>query len=124
LLRGDSGGGVADGQPYGPVAEVGDQVQAPSQGFHVPGDDLERGHLAVLDLGHAGHAHARRGLLVFGGVVEVQLLGERDVVPVPPLPVAGLVAARQQERRAGRIEREDDPDPGRPRDPGRSSLRW
>jgi hypothetical protein len=49
--------------------------------------------------------------------------GERDVVAVPPLPVAGLVAAGQQQRRPG-------PDakmiliPGRPRDPGRSSFRW
>jgi hypothetical protein len=60
LLCGGARGGVADRQPDGSVAEVGDQVKAPSQGLHVPGDDLEGGHLAVLDLGHAGDAHAHR----------------------------------------------------------------
>jgi hypothetical protein len=74
------GGGVADGQPCGAVAEVGDQVEAPSQGFHVPGDDLEGGHLAVLDMGHAGGAYARRGGDVFPR--EAQLLaGLGELVP-------------------------------------------
>jgi hypothetical protein len=45
-----------DGQADGPVAEVGYQVNVSSQRLHVPGDELERGHLAVLDLGYPGHA--------------------------------------------------------------------
>lgn len=57
----------------------------------------------------AGCAWACSLPLVFGGVVEVQLLGERNVVAVPPLPVAGLVAAELQQGRPGGVEREDDP---------------
>ena len=55
-VRGD----VADGQPYGPVTEVGDQVKAPAQGFDVARDDLERCHPTMLDLGYLGDAHAHR----------------------------------------------------------------
>jgi hypothetical protein len=42
-------------------------------------------------------------------------LGDRDVLLVPPLPVPGLVAAGEQQGRAGGIEREEHPDLG----PGR-----
>ena len=53
--------GVADGQADGPVAEVGDEVQAAAEGLDVAGDDLEGGDLAVLDLGHPGDADAHGG---------------------------------------------------------------
>jgi hypothetical protein len=55
------GGGVADGQPDGPVAEISDEVQSASEGFDVAGDDLEGGDFAVLDLGYPGDAHAHGG---------------------------------------------------------------
>lgn len=35
--------GVADGQPDGPVAEIGHEVQAASERLDVAGDDLVRG---------------------------------------------------------------------------------
>ena len=46
------GGGVGDGQPDGPVAEVGHEVQPAAECFDVAGDDLNGGDLAVLDLGY------------------------------------------------------------------------
>jgi len=52
---------VTDGEPDGPVAEIGYEVQPPAEGLDVAGDDLERSDLAVLDLGHPGDAHAHRG---------------------------------------------------------------
>ncbi|MHB1596890.1 MAG: DDE-type integrase/transposase/recombinase [Streptosporangiaceae bacterium] len=63
-LRG--GCGVGDGQPDGPVAEVGHQVQPSAEGLDVSGDDLKRGDLAVLDLGYPGdtHPHGGGGLLL------------------------------------------------------------
>ena len=59
LSRG--GRGVADGQPDGPVAEVGHEVQPAAEGLDVAGDDLEGSDLAVLDLGYPGDADAHRG---------------------------------------------------------------
>jgi hypothetical protein len=50
------GGGVGNGQPDGPVAEIGDEVQSASEGLDAAGDDLEGGDLAVLDLGYPGDA--------------------------------------------------------------------
>ena len=44
-----------------PVAEVGHEVQPAAEGLDVAGDDLERGDLAVLDLGYAGDADAHGG---------------------------------------------------------------
>jgi hypothetical protein len=35
------GGRVADGQPDGPVAEIGDEVQPSAEGLEVAGDDLQ-----------------------------------------------------------------------------------
>jgi hypothetical protein len=46
--------GIADGQPDGPVAEIGYEVQPAAEGLNVAGDDLEGGDLAVLDLGYPG----------------------------------------------------------------------
>ena len=54
-LCGGVRGGIADRQPHGPVP-VGYQVKPPAQRLHVARDDLERGHLTVLDLGYPGHA--------------------------------------------------------------------
>jgi hypothetical protein len=50
--------GVADGQPDGPVAEIGDEVQPSPESLDVTGDDLEGGDLAVLDLGYPGNAYS------------------------------------------------------------------
>ncbi len=55
------GGGVADGQPDGPVAEVSHEVQAAAEGLDVAGDDLKGGDLAVLDLGYPGDADPHGG---------------------------------------------------------------
>jgi len=44
------GRGVADGQPDGPVAEVGHEVQPAAEGLDIADDDLEGSDLAVLDL--------------------------------------------------------------------------
>jgi hypothetical protein len=43
-------GGVADREPDGAVAEVGDYVQPSAECFDGSGDDLEGCHVAVLDL--------------------------------------------------------------------------
>src|ERR1035438_7222990 len=43
------GRGVADGQPDGPVAEIGHEVEPSAEGLDVAGDDLEGSDLAVLD---------------------------------------------------------------------------
>jgi len=80
-----SGGGrcVADGQPDGPVAEVGDEVQPAAEGLDVAGDDLEGGDLAVLDLGYPGDTYVRGGgdLLL----AQAQLLaGLGELVPARP----------------------------------------
>ena len=64
-LSSGGGCGVTDRYPHGPVAEVGDQVQASAERFDVAGDDLEGCNLAVLDLGDAGHAHPERRGQVF-----------------------------------------------------------
>ena len=55
------GRSVADGQPDGPVAEIGHEVKAAAEGLDVAGDDLKGGDLAVLDLGHPGDADAHGG---------------------------------------------------------------
>jgi hypothetical protein len=68
--------------------EVGDQIQAAAERFDVAGDDLEGGHLAVLDLGDAGDAYPeRRGyiflchaeLLAGLGELVAPVLGEQPV---------------------------------------------
>src|ERR1039458_9378830 len=55
------GRGVADGQPDGPVAEIGHEVQPSAEGLDVAGDDLEGGDLAVLNLRHPGDTHPHDG---------------------------------------------------------------
>jgi hypothetical protein len=102
--------GVADRQADGPVAEVGDEVQAPAEGLDVTGDDLERSDLAVLDLGHPGDAHAHVGgdLLLaqaqlqhegeaLGGGQLVQHHQQRPVARAPQLDMAllGSVLSRR-----------------------------
>jgi hypothetical protein len=67
--------------------------------------------LGLASLSRISRDQQRLSVLVLFGVVEVQLLGQRNVVAVPPLPVAGLVAAQQQ-RGSARVEGEDDPDFG------------
>ena len=56
-LRSCGGGGVADGEPGGPVAEICHEVQAAAEGFDIAGDDLKGGDFAVFDLGYPGDAH-------------------------------------------------------------------
>jgi len=58
-LRG--GRGVGDGQPDGPVTEVGHEVQPTTERLDIAGDHLEGGDLAVLDLGYPGDAYAHGG---------------------------------------------------------------
>ncbi len=79
LLSG-GGRGVADGQPDGSVAEISDEVQSAAEGLDVAGDNLERGDLAVLDLGHPGDAHPHGGgdLLLAQGQL---LAGLGELVP-------------------------------------------
>src|SRR5580692_561966 len=43
-------------------------------------------------------------------VLDIEPLGDRHVLSVPALPVACLVAAEEQQGRASRVERKDDPD--------------
>jgi hypothetical protein len=64
--------GIADGQPDGPVAEIGYEVQPAAEGLDVAGDDLEGGDLAVLDLGYPGDAHPHGG----GDLLLAQLLAD------------------------------------------------
>src|SRR5665811_36302 len=45
-------------------------------------------------------------------VLVVAVVGDRDIVAVPLLPVAGLVAGNKQDRLPGRVEGEQDPDLG------------
>ena len=59
------GGGTADGQPDGPVADIGYEVQPAAEGLDVAGDDLEGGDLAVLDLGYPGDAHPMAAAICF-----------------------------------------------------------
>ncbi len=66
------GCGVGDGQPDGPVAEVGYQVQPAAEGLGVAGDDLKRGDLAMLDLEYPGDAHPHGGGDLF--LAQAQLL--------------------------------------------------
>ena len=44
------GRGVADGQPDGPVAEIGHEVQPATEGLDVAGDDLEGEFMAPVSL--------------------------------------------------------------------------
>src|SRR5260370_18764723 len=74
------GGGGADGQPDGPVAEVGDGLQPSAEGLDVTGDDLEGGDVAVLDLGYPGDADAHGGGDLLLGQAEL-LAGLGELVP-------------------------------------------
>jgi hypothetical protein len=74
------GSGVADGQADGPAAEIGHEVEPAAEGLDVAGDDLEGGHLAVLDLGHPGDAYAHGGSDLL--LAQAQLLaGLGELVP-------------------------------------------
>jgi hypothetical protein len=52
---------LRDRQAYGSVAELGDEVEAPAEGFEIARDDFEEDDLAVLDLGGQGDADAHPG---------------------------------------------------------------
>jgi len=71
------GCGVGDREPDGPVAEVGDEVQAPAESLDRAGDDVEGRDLAVLDLGDPGDAHPkRRGDVLLAAAELLTGLGE------------------------------------------------
>jgi hypothetical protein len=47
-------------------------------------------------LSRSGESASASSLISVRGVFEVEPLGDRDVIPVPALPVAGFVAAQQR----------------------------
>ena len=88
-------------------------TEVTSAGLDLRGGDPGGVQFALQVFPVQGGALRHGGLLLFlCRVFQVQPLGDRNVLPVPALPVPGLVAAEQQQRRPGGIEREEHPDLG------------
>jgi len=62
-------------------------------------------------------------LLLLCGVLQVQLLGDRDVLPVPPLPVPGLVPPGSSSAERVGSNAKSTLISDRPAEPGRSYFR-
>jgi hypothetical protein len=78
-------------------ARLGEQLARADLDFL--GGDPGGVQLTLQVLPVQGGALRHGGLfLCLRGVVQVQLLGDRDVLLVPPFPVPGLVAAEEQQR--------------------------